>query len=166
LHLDVRRRQPSASGRDAGIGHLFEVPYLGTAQAQKAPPGAAWRFFACEAVGKSVSRRCQPSLIRISEKTPAPPGSRVFLVGHHGRLLTAGDRQSFPQKLVACKDTDSPSSISHHMHGRDRRPCLNRVAVLEEGESLQPSDGGPSGRECDGVGQQAFIPAGHGRGGL
>ena len=61
LHLDVRRRQPSASGRDAGVSHLFRSLYLGTAQAQKAPPGAAWRFFACEAVGKSVSRRCQPS---------------------------------------------------------------------------------------------------------
>jgi hypothetical protein len=66
------------------------VPLSGTVRAQKAPLGAAWRFFACEAVGKPVSRRCQLQ-IRISQKTPAPPGSRVFLLGRHGRLLTAGD---------------------------------------------------------------------------
>ena len=55
-------------------------PSLGTAQAQKAPPGAAWRFFACEAVGKSVSRRCQPLDTNFREN-PGAARQPGFLIG-------------------------------------------------------------------------------------
>src|SRR5512132_2401304 len=43
LHLDVRRRQPAASGRDAGVGHLFRSLYPGPLGHKKLPlalPGA------------------------------------------------------------------------------------------------------------------------------
>src|SRR5512132_1394185 len=43
LHLDVRRRQPSESGRDAGMSHLLRSLYQGPLRRKKLPlalPGA------------------------------------------------------------------------------------------------------------------------------
>ena len=43
LHLDVRRRQPAASGRDAGVSHLLRSLYPGPLRHKKLPlalPGA------------------------------------------------------------------------------------------------------------------------------
>ena len=93
LHLDVRRRQPAASGRDAGMGHLFR-----SLSGDRSGASSPWRCLALLAKlsGSPYLGRCHLP-IRISEKTPAPPGSRVFLFGLHGRLLSAGDRRSFPQ---------------------------------------------------------------------
>ena len=96
LHLDVRRRQPAASRRDAGRRVISLRS--GTAQAQKAPPWRCPALFRLRSCRESRIWKVPTLQIRIFEKTPAPPGGRVFLLGRHGRLLSAGDRQSFSTK--------------------------------------------------------------------
>ena len=104
----VSRRHPGAM---RAWSHLLRSLYQGPLRRKKlslALPGA---FSLAKLSGSPYLGVARPQ-IRISEKTPAPPGSRVFLLGLHGRLLSAGDRQSLPQKLVACKAMASSCGIS------------------------------------------------------
>src|SRR5512147_286813 len=119
------------------MGHLLRSLYRGPLGRKKLPlalPGA----FSLAKLSGSPYLGVAASEIRISEKTPAPPGSRVFLLGLHGRLLSAGDRQSLPQKLVACKAMASSCGIARKMLG-DARVAYHVKSVKRQGEASNSS---------------------------